>query len=217
MAALKSGGYIESVRQQMCTFSTKIFAGRHNYGKLSLEIVHRLTYYRHLDTDFGLSTNHCMVCREKFLVAMLLERHMHEVHGDPFEIPDAVVKPGKMRQCFQLQFADDIDGQLYLSVRNAKGRTFAMDNIFYLCSNQFVKIKASVTGVEIGHNELLQFSVPRDLFSTHDEIRSVLLVFHNGVEYVEHFHLKVTGLDYGGKFVISVCFSGPIWHQTGIR
>jgi len=116
---------------------------------------------------------------------------MHEVHKDPFEVPDRVSELGRMHNCFQLQFADEINGQLYFSIRNVKGRSFVMDNIFYLCSHQFVKIGASVSGITIGPNELLQFSVPRELFSTHNEIRSVLLVFQNGVEYVEHFHLKV--------------------------
>jgi hypothetical protein len=207
MSALKSNGYIESVRHQMCTFSTKAFAGKNNSGPLTLEIIHRLTFYRQLDSEFGTSPNHCIVCRAKFLVAMLLERHMTEVHGVPFEISDQVPKHEIVSNYFHLQFADDINGKLYLSVRNAKRKLLTMVNIFYVCSHQFVKIETSVGGIEIAPNELLQFFVPRDLFSSHNEVRSVLLVFQNDVEYVEHFHMKVGGLDLSVlQFEISVSF-----------
>jgi hypothetical protein len=186
---------------------------------LELKIDHNLTYSRPCNRQFLLQTNSCIVCRQSFLVQMQLDKHMREVHGDEFQIPEFITK-GKYvlvvknernfsnTLMYSIFLLFSLTSQLFemclvsmkrnetdirFLIRNNFFVPLLLNKVFYVCSNQYIPIDSNkTTALSINVGESFEFGLHRDMFTASNENHSILLVFEDEVEYIEHYQVTVS-------------------------
>jgi hypothetical protein len=164
---------------------------------LVLRIQHILTLSRLVNKNFSWSSKACIVCQKSYLAEMQLEEHLRKIHGDEFQIPDHISKGNTTTQMFELyqmgrRQKKEAD-KVRFAIRNNYFLTLTLRKILYVCSSKFVAATwPYYRSLRVNSGEVFEFSLNRELFASTNDNHSILVVFEEDIEYVEHYHVKVS-------------------------